>query len=71
MHLQIKMLEIGWINKFRDKQIIKKVPEMFLDVKLVTERWQLHYRILSKKKEDVAFKTLKVNTWIGQQWSET
>ena len=38
MYLQVKMPENGRKNVFRDKQTRRKVPVMFLDVKVVTER---------------------------------
>ena len=38
MYLQVKMPENGRKNVFRDKLITSKVPVMFLDVKVVTER---------------------------------
>ena len=38
MHLQVKMIENGKKNISREKQTINKVPLMFLDVKVLTER---------------------------------
>ena len=38
MHLQFKMLENGGNHIFRDKQTTNKVPVIFLDVKILTER---------------------------------
>ena len=38
MHFQIKMRENGRKNMFREKQTTNKLPLMFLDVKVLTER---------------------------------
>ena len=38
MYLQVKMPENGRKNIFRNKEITNKVPLMFLDVKVLTER---------------------------------
>ena len=37
MHFQVKMPENGRKYIFRDKQPTKKVPVMFVDVKVVTQ----------------------------------
>ena len=38
IHFQVKMPENGRNKIYRDKQTTNKVPLMFLDVKLLTER---------------------------------
>ena len=38
MYFQVEIPESGTKNIFRDKQTTKKVPLMFLDVKVVKER---------------------------------
>ena len=38
MHFQVKMQKNERKNIFRDKKSTKKVPLMFLDVKVLTER---------------------------------
>ena len=38
MHFEVKMVENGRKNIFRDKKTTKKVLPMFLDVKLFTEK---------------------------------
>ena len=38
MHFQVKMPENGRTNIFRDNQTTKKVPPMFLDVKVLKDR---------------------------------
>ena len=38
MNFQVKMPENGRKNRFRVKQTTKKVPLMFLGVKVLTER---------------------------------
>ena len=37
MHFQVKMLENGTKNIFKDKETTKKLPLMFFDVKVITE----------------------------------
>ena len=38
MHFQVKMLETGRKDIFRDKETTNKVPLMLLEVKVVAER---------------------------------
>ena len=38
MNFEVKMPQNGRKNIFRDKQTTKKVPLIFLDVQVVTER---------------------------------
>ena len=38
MHFQVKMLEIGRKDIFRDKETTNKVPLMLLEVEVVAER---------------------------------
>ena len=47
MHFQVKMLENVRKNIFKDKQTKKKIPLMFLDVKVITERKQFYFCTLS------------------------
>ena len=38
MHFQVKMVDEGRKNMFRDNQVTNKGPPMFLYLKLLTER---------------------------------
>ena len=60
------MPEGGRKNIFKDKQTTNKVPVMFLDVKVLRERKQLYFRILSRNKQGrvcvyLAFENLKIS----------
>ena len=43
MHFQVRILENCTNNIFSEKQRTKKAAQMFLDVKVVTERQQFYY----------------------------
>ena len=55
MHFQVKIQENGRKNISGDKQTGKKVPLLFLHVKVLTERQQLHFWALSTNKQGTVY----------------
>ena len=55
MYFEVEIPENGTKNMFRDKETTKKVPLMFLDVKLVTESEQLRFWALSTNKQGTLY----------------
>ena len=70
MHFQVKMIENGRKNIFRDKQTANKVPLLFLHVKVRTERQQLPFWTLSTNKQGTVYlvlQNLKISSENGQR----
>ena len=71
MNFPVKMPENCKKNVFRDKKTKNKLPLMLLDVKVLTERQQLHYSTLPKTSKVqcmyLAFKNLKIESKKGQK----
>ena len=55
MYFQVKMLENGRKNIFRDKKTVNKVPLLFLHVKVLTEKQQLPFWTLSTNKQGTVY----------------
>ena len=55
MYFEVEIPENGTKNMFRDKETTKKVPLMFLDVKLVTESEQLRFCAPSTNKQGTLY----------------
>ena len=69
MHFQVKMMENGRKNIFRDKQTANKVPLLFLHVKVRTESQQLPFWTLSTNKQGTVYlvlENLKISIENGQ-----
>ena len=65
------MTKNGRKNIFREEQKIKKVPLMFLDVTVLTEKKQFRFLTLSTKNQGTVYvisaKSLKISSKKGQQ----
>ena len=55
MHFQVEMKENSRKNIFTENKTTNKVPLLFLDVKVLTEREQLYYWALSTNKQGTVF----------------
>ena len=55
MYFQIKMPEKGSKNIFTGNQTIKQVPLMFLDNKVLSEKYQLRFWTMSTNKERAVY----------------
>ena len=51
IHFQVNMADNGRNNIFKDKQTTNQVPLMFLDVKVLSQRWQLRFWTVSTIEE--------------------
>ena len=55
MYFQVKMQEINRKNILRDKQTANKVPLLFSDIKVLTEKQQLRFWTLSTNKQGIVY----------------
>ena len=55
MHFQVEMKENSRKNIFTDNKTTNKVPLVFLDAKVLTEREQLYYWALPTNKQGTVF----------------
>ena len=55
MHFHVKIQQISRKNIFTNNKTANKVPLIFLDVKVLTEKEQFRFRTLSTKKKGIVY----------------